>query len=201
MATGITVLAFFGAAHLVGYTLDDYAHSMQNEPTWLVGIVGCALLITDVLLPVPSSVIMLALGTQLGVVWGTIFGSVGGLCATLVAFGIGRMSKSRVDAWVGEKEIQRAHRLIRHWGAIAIIISRPLPVLAESAAFVAGTTTMRWRTITWSASVGVIPIAALYSLTGAGIAELTGTHLVIMVTLAIACAVWVILKRIESAMP
>ena len=200
IGSGVVVLLLFGVMTGLGYSLDGYASTLQEKPSWFIGSIGCLLLVIDVFLPVPSSVIMLALGTHFGALWGTILGSIGGLGATLLAFALGRLSKSRVDDWLGEVETTRANRLLNRWGPVAMIISRPLPVLAESTAFVAGTTAMKWRTALWAGGCGALPVAILYSLAGAGIGQFNEFKVVLGVTFAVAAISWFFVRRIESTM-
>ena len=198
---GIVVLALFGLAQMLGANLEEYVSHLNDQPDWLIALIGATLLLSDVFLPVPSSVVMLALGAHLGVVWGTIAGSLGGLCATLIAFGIGRINKRRVDRWVGEEETMRSHRMLERWGPVAMILSRPLPILAESTAFVAGTTTMRWGTAVWSTAVAIVPVSLLYSCTGAGIAKLTESTMIMGVTFVAASVSWLVLRALEKVVP
>ena len=142
--------------------------------------------------------IMLTLGAQLGVVWGDCR-SLGGLFSALIAFGIGRLNKTRVDTWIGERH-HSSHRLIERWGPMAIL-SRPLPILAESTAFVAGTTQMGWGTALWTTAVGTVPVSLIYSCTGSGIAELAETSMIVGVTIAAAGVSWLVLRTLEKTAP
>ena len=195
------VLALFGLAHILGANLEQYASILHDQPEWLTALIGITLLLSDVFLPVPSSMIMLTLGAQLGVVWGTIAGSLGGLFSALIAFGIGRLNKTRVDTWIGEEDTIRSHRLIERWGPMAMILSRPLPILAESTAFVAGTTQMGWGTALWTTAVGTVPVSLIYSCTGSGIAELAETSMIVGVTIAAAGVSWLVLRTLEKTAP
>src|SRR3712207_1281760 len=56
----------------------------------LTALLGTALLVADVILPVPSSAVMVAHGALFGVVGGTLLSVGGSTGATLVGFSLGR---------------------------------------------------------------------------------------------------------------
>src|SRR5919112_3383783 len=83
-------LVLFAAAELLGVRL-------LTDPTpWLSGggaaaaCVGVGLLVADVLLPVPSSLVMVAHGALFGVTGGTLLSLLGSVGAALFGFAIGR---------------------------------------------------------------------------------------------------------------
>ena len=93
---GVIVLALFGLAHILGANLEQYASILHDQPEWLTALIGITLLLSDVFLPVPSSMIMLTralnwcrLGHDCREFGRSLFG--------FVAFGIGRLNKTRVD--------------------------------------------------------------------------------------------------------
>src|SRR5262245_9136493 len=70
---------------------------LLSDPTpWMkhggivAAVVGVGLLIADVLLPVPSSLVMVAHGALFGVVIGTLLSLLGSVGAALFGFAIGR---------------------------------------------------------------------------------------------------------------
>ncbi|MGH3982897.1 MAG: hypothetical protein ACRDST_09520, partial [Pseudonocardiaceae bacterium] len=87
-------LALFLVIFLVAEALSV---AVLDDPTpWLTrgdvvdGAIGTALLIADVVLPVPSSVVMIAYGALFGVVGGASLALVGSLGAAMAGYAIGR---------------------------------------------------------------------------------------------------------------
>jgi uncharacterized membrane protein YdjX (TVP38/TMEM64 family) len=145
-----------------------------TDPTPLLGaggalaaVAGTGLLVADVFLPVPSSGVMLAHGALFGVVVGAALSLLGSLGAFAVGFGLGRKGSQAVGRLVYEEERSRADRLMRRWGVLAIVVTRPVPILAETTAFVAGTSSLGWRPSLVAALVGSLPAALLYAVAGA----------------------------------
>lgn len=133
----------------------------------LAAAAGTGLLVADVLLPVPSSGVMLAHGALFGIVVGAALSLIGSLGAFAVGFGLGRRGERALDRLVPEEERSRADRLLGRWGVLAIVVTRPVPILAETTAFVAGTSPLGWRTSLFAALVGSLPAAVLYAVAGA----------------------------------
>jgi uncharacterized membrane protein YdjX (TVP38/TMEM64 family) len=119
-----------------------------------------------VLLPVPSSAVVVAHGALFGVVGGTLLSLLGGLGATLVGFWIGRRSGRLVDLLVPPDQRGRAQRWLARYGPMAIVATRPVPMLAETTAIIAGTSPMRSRWAVTAGAAGNLVPALLYALTG-----------------------------------
>src|SRR6185436_4502816 len=91
-------------------------------------IFGVGLLIADVLLPVPSSLVMVAHGALCGVALGTFLSLLGSVGAALFGFAIGRRGGKLLERVVTQEERARADKLLARWGALAIVVTRPVPL-------------------------------------------------------------------------
>src|SRR6266704_890007 len=110
----------------------------------LAAVLGVGLLIADVLLPVPSSLVMVAHGALFGVVTGTFLSLLGSMGAALFGFAIGRRGGKLLARIVTAEERARADRMLNRWGALAVVVTRPIPLLAETVAIMAGASTLGW---------------------------------------------------------
>lgn len=156
----------------------------------LAAMLGVGLLIADVLLPVPSSLVMVMHGALFGVVFGTLLSLVGSTGAALFGFWIGRRGGKLLDASVPPEERERANYLLERWGALAIIVTRPVPLLAETVAIMAGASRLNWGSVALAALAGSLPPALLYALTGASVANFQNTALMFAFVLLIAGFFW-----------
>lgn len=156
----------------------------------LAASVGVGLLVADVLLPVPSSLVMVAHGALFGVVVGTLLSLAGSVGAMLFGFAIGRRGGRVMERLITPAERERADRLLKRWGVLAIIVTRPVPMLAETVAIMSGTSSLGWWSVTWAALAGSLPPALLYAITGASVANLQNTTLVFGLVILIAAAFW-----------
>jgi uncharacterized membrane protein YdjX (TVP38/TMEM64 family) len=173
-----------------------------NSASIGVALVGVGLLIADVFIPVPSSIIMIAHGALFGIVTGTILSVIGSLGSAMVGFGVGRQSNSLLQRFISPAESQRANALLERYGAVAIIITRPIPIVAETVAIMAGASSMSWRWMLVTSLAGIIPSALLYAVTGATAMRLDNFLLTIISVLGIAVVFWLVerlfLSRLES---
>ena len=106
-------------------------------------IASLAVLASDVFLPIPSSVVMMGNGMVFGVWTGTALNLAGGVASALVAFGLGRWAEHWLHKWLSPAEKAHADKVLTSWGWLAIVVTRPIPLLAESVALLAGTSNMR----------------------------------------------------------
>lgn len=163
----------------------------------LAATVGVGLLVADVLLPVPSIPVMVAHGALFGIAGGTLLSLLGSVGAALCGFAIGRRGGRIYRRLVTPEERERADYLLRRWGMLAIIVTRPVPLLAETVAIVAGTSSLGWRHTTLAALAGSLPPALLYAITGAAAVNLQNTTLVFAAVLLIAGFFWLVGRRAE----
>ena len=174
------------------------------EPTpWLsqggvlAATLGVGLLIMDVLLPVPSSLVMVAHGALFGVLGGMLISLVGSMGASLFGFWLGRRGGRLLERLVPPEERERADYLLKRWGALAILVTRPVPLLAETVAIMAGTSSLGWGRMALAAFTGSLPPAFLYALTGASVGQFQSTTLVFVLVLLLAGLFWMLGRTVE----
>lgn len=108
---------------------------------WLVAI---GLIVSDLVLPVPSTAVIAALGMMYGPWLGGLIGGIGSTLAGLVAYGGCRLLGQRVlDFLVGEANLDRLRRFFERYGLWTIALSRWLPLLPEALCCLAGMARMR----------------------------------------------------------
>ncbi len=184
-----------------------FSVAVLDDPTpWLAqggalsGVLGTALLIADVVLPVPASVVMVAHGALFGVVGGAALSLLGSVGAAVAGYGLGRYAGPPLLRSVcSEAEHARADRFVRRWGALAVAASRPVPLLAETVAVAAGASSLGVARTLGSAAVGAVPGAVLYAWAGAAGAGAPSGLLVFGAVLALATVLWLIGRRVERS--
>lgn len=196
------LMAFFMISFFI---VEALGVSLLSDPTsWmkhggvLAASLGVGLLIADVVLPVPSSLVMVAHGALFGVVGGTLLSLIGSVGAALFGFAIGRRGGKVLERLVTPTERTRADHLLSRWGALAIIVTRPIPLLAETVAIMAGASRMSWTNVILASLVGSLPPALLYALTGAAVANFQSTVLMFTVVVAVAGLFWLTGRLLES---
>jgi uncharacterized membrane protein YdjX (TVP38/TMEM64 family) len=162
---------------------------------------GVGLLVVDVVLPVPSSLVMLSHGALFGVVLGSVLSMVGAVGAALVGFAIGRRGGPALARVIPAAERDRADALLDRWGLVAVLVSRPVPMLAEAVAIVAGTSRMPAGKVAAGAALGAAPAAVLYAVAGALAASFVSGAIVFAAVIVIALVVAVVGRAIGPAGP
>jgi uncharacterized membrane protein YdjX (TVP38/TMEM64 family) len=191
LTAGLVVffLAVFGAAAALGLPVDD-ARPWMGQGGPVAALVGVALLTTDVVLPVPSSGVMLLNGLLFGVWIGAALSVVGSVGCAAVGFWMGRAGSPWVRRLVTPEQHDRAARLLERWGALAIVATRPVPVLAETVSILAGSSKLRWSTAMLASLVGALPAALAYALAGSAAASLKAGTLVFVGVVLLGGAFW-----------
>ncbi len=198
LVTCFTVI--FLIAEALGVPLLSDPTPWMKHGGLLTASLGVGLLIADVVLPVPSSLVMVAHGALFGVVQGTILSLIGSVGAAIFGFAIGRRGGRLLERIVTPAERARANALLQRWGALAVIVTRPVPLLAETVAIIAGTSSLSWRSLILASIAGSFPAALLYALTGAAVANLQNTALMFGVVLFVAGLFW-LLGRLLGVRP
>jgi uncharacterized membrane protein YdjX (TVP38/TMEM64 family) len=195
----VVFLALFGVVEGLGVPLLADPSGLMNRGGALAAAVGVGLLIADVFLPVPSSVVMIAHGALFGVVWGSVLSLAGSLGAAALGFAAGRRGAGALERLVSPAEKARADQLLARWGGLAVVVTRPIPLLAETTAIMAGASPMSWPRLLLAAAGGSVPPAILYALTGATSRGLGGGVLMFALVLLIAGGFWFFGKKVAEA--
>jgi uncharacterized membrane protein YdjX (TVP38/TMEM64 family) len=197
----VLFLVLFGIAEWLQVPLLTDPGPLLAEGGWIAAAVGVGLLVVDVALPVPSSLVMIAHGALFGVVGGTLLSLLGSLGAALFGFWIGRRGGPLFARLVPEDERRRADALLQEWGDLAIVVTRPVPILAETVAILAGASPMSPGRMALATLAGSLPAALLYALTGATARGLDNTVLVFSLVLLVAGLFWAVGRKLRSPSP
>ncbi|HEX6099415.1 MAG TPA: VTT domain-containing protein [Thermoanaerobaculia bacterium] len=158
----LTLLLLFGIASMSGMELEDPAPLLRG-----VAVAGVLLLVADVVLPVPSSLVMAAHGALFGTAAGALLSILGSTLAALTGFALGRAGNDVIRRFVTPAEHDRAGAMLRRWGVLAIVLSRPVPILAETVAILAGSSPLTWRQTALAAAAGSLAPSVVYAWAGA----------------------------------
>jgi 3-dehydroquinate synthase len=170
-------------------------HSAADHRLGAGGIVF-TLLMVDILLPVPSSLVMVLSGSLLGVGWGSLVSLTGSLGGQWLGYELARRFGPRAaDRLIGHADRNRLEQLMDRHGAAAVVVTRALPVVLETVSVVAGLAGMRRSTFLIAATVGTAPIVVAYAYAGA-VARDTGNLVpAVVILLAIGAAGWMFSRR------
>jgi 3-dehydroquinate synthase len=133
-----------------------------------------AILAIDVVLPVPSGPVSTLAGSHLGVALGTAASTLGMTLGATIAFalarGVGLFRKRKLPDDASQSQPaappSEAQEACRTHGPWLLIITRPLPIIAEAAVLLVGGLQMPWRQFLPPVIVSNVAISATYALLG-----------------------------------
>lgn len=136
---------------------------------WLLAI---ALIVSDLVLPVPGTAVITGLGMIYGPWLGGLIGGVGSVLAGLTAYGGSRFLGARFATWlVGDDDLRRLARFFERRGPLAIALSRWLPILPEALCCLAGISRMSFRVFVAALVIGGVPMSFLFAWLGRSFEE------------------------------
>jgi uncharacterized membrane protein YdjX (TVP38/TMEM64 family) len=194
---GVVVVLFL-AAYAVAEALqvprltDAFALSGATFTTALLGV---GLLTVDVLLPVPSSLVMTALGAAFGLLVGGLFSFVGSALGFVLAFWLESRGSPLVRRLLSRQEINRADRALQKWGVLALVLTRPLPILAETTAIMAGVSRLPLAKALLAAAAGSLPACLAYAWAGSRVRDFGATAIIFLALICLALVAWALEKR------
>jgi uncharacterized membrane protein YdjX (TVP38/TMEM64 family) len=145
--------------------LREYGHW-----AWAAGI---GLIWADLVLPVPQTAVIAALGIVYGAFIGGVLGSIALISSGLLGYALMRTGLRRVvERFVKLESFRKMETLFDRGGAWAIVLSRSLPKsIPEILVFAAGLARMPLGKFSAALTVGSVPVAFVFSAIGAGWAD------------------------------
>ena len=175
------------------FTLEGAVAWIENTGPW-AWAAGIALLAADVILPVPGTVVMSALGWVYGIFAGGLIAAAGSMTAGICGYGIGRLIGEKTARKIlGDLDFEKGRLLFARGGGWMIALSRALPILPEALSCTAGLVRMPFGRFMLSLACGSIPVGFLFAAIGAAGRQTPGWALAF--SLIIPAALWATAKR------
>lgn len=170
----LVLILVVGPFLLFGSRIEEWTRLAleQGRNAGVTAQILCVLLLaSDVLLPVPSSVVSAACGAWWGLWLGSALSALGMILGSCLGYGLGRWAGTgRLGMGPGEEA--KLHRLYARYGEWITVILRPVPVLAEASAIFAGLSRMSWTRFLGLSILANVVVSLFYA--GAGV--LIGGH-------------------------
>lgn len=144
----------------------DRLDAASASPTWLLLLV-VGLLASDIVLPVPSAPLITLASAQLGFVPTAIAAWLGLMIGSLAAFALTYRYGEPIARRLGKpEELDALRQAMNQYDVWLLLLSRPLPVIAEAAVLLAGLLRVQWPRAVAYLSVGNAVVAIVFSLLG-----------------------------------
>ena len=168
---GILLLLPAIALPFVGDQVDKFVDGLQESP-WAknqaaVSSVVIAILASDLLLPIPSSMVNTWAGGTLGVAVGSIVCFIGMSLGAWIGYLAGwYFGNSALRRFASQEEVAQSTALIQRSGSWALIGLRALPVLAEASVLIVGAYRLSARRFWLAVAPANLVIAVVYAILG-----------------------------------
>lgn len=152
---------------------------------WTSASIIAALLALDVFLPVPSSIVSTGAGVLLGFWRGAAVIWIGMTIGCAIGYAFGAKAASAARKLVGDDGLARAGSIMDRYGSWALVVCRPIPVLAESSVVFAGLVRSPVQPFAWMTTLSNLGIALAYAAVGAYSMEVQSFLLTFLAALAL----------------
>ena len=133
---------------------------------------------------------------QTGIAVGTACAWLGMTAGSLLGWWLGRTAAAASLAGLADGDRERLMRQQRRYGPLAVVLTRPLPLVAEAAAIMAGAAGMGWREFLLAAGGGNLAIALVWTIAGVLGREADSLQWVLVASLAVPVAItWLVVRR------
>lgn len=182
VALCIPLVPFFVIGELPG---ERWLSARDDNALWFA-LTGAGLLAADVLLPIPSSIVGTMLGARLG------FGA--GFAASFAGMMLGQMAAY----FVSRRLLRPTNDALPTAPTLAVVVlSRPVPVLAEAVAMAAGAARLGWAQFLLACAAGNAVYAGALALNGARLLPGEPIGLGLLLPLLLPVAGWLIWRAMR----
>jgi uncharacterized membrane protein YdjX (TVP38/TMEM64 family) len=152
----------------------DAALSLDGSRAWMAAygdwawLAGVLLMVADIVLPVPSTIVMSALGLMYGWLVGGLIAAAGSFLSGIVAYLMCSWLGRPAARWIaGEDGLLKGEELFAIHGGWLVAVSRWMPVLPEAVACLAGLVRMPKRVFIFALACGSLPVGFAFAAIGA----------------------------------
>lgn len=154
---------------LFGAQLEDWLRGFAEHPPSpaVTATVIVSVLATDILLPVPSSVVSTLSGWQLGWWNGTLATWVGMNLGAVIGFALARRwGRPLALLFSKEADLERMRQASNAYGPAVLVLTRAVPVFAEASVLLTGIHRLAWRRFLPAVMLSNLGIAVAYAAFG-----------------------------------
>ena len=173
IAVGLLPLVLAACAGIpTAQEADEAVLTLREYGRW-AWAVGIALIWIDLVLPIPQTTVIAALGMIYGALLGGVLGSFALITSGLLGYGLMFTGARRLlRRFARPQSLARMQGVFDRSGAWAIVLTRSLPFsVPEVMVFLAGLAGMPMKTFIAALTLGSVPAAFVFAAIGAGWAD------------------------------
>ncbi len=126
---------------LWGGSIDNYVVSAieaNQSNKIIIALILFTILSSDIILPIPSSLLSTFCGLYLGLYYGFFISFTAMTISAAIGYIIGRYFSRSTERFIGKEDTEKLERFNNKYGSFLLIGLRPVPVLAETSLVFAG---------------------------------------------------------------
>lgn len=195
----ITILAVICVFMVYENLEEEFVQTLNQlqQAKWHYVLGSFLILSADIVLPVPSSIVMYMNGFVLGLLAGTVLSFVSLMSGSVIGYYLGKLTSNGIKA---QKE-ERAHHFLLKYGDLAIIITRGIPILAESICVVCGYNKMPFKNYFFLNAIGYFPLCLLFAFFGQSGYDSNNFLFSFILSLLVSAVFWFLGKRFAAFSP
>jgi uncharacterized membrane protein YdjX (TVP38/TMEM64 family) len=193
LAVLVLIPFFIWGEQIQGYfTQAGAIEWLSNYGSW-AWMAGMLLLAADLVLPLPATIIMTALGWIYGPLLGGAISAAGSFISGCIAYGLCRLFGARAARrLMGTTDYEKGVAVFSKAGGWLVALSRWIPVLPEVIACMAGLTRMPAGTFLLALACGSVPLGFVFA--AVGNTGRSSPTLMVFLSAALPIALWLIVK-------
>lgn len=161
IVTSVFIIAFFLMFENVETFFGDVLNQAKDNP-FKYAALSFVILFSDIVLPVPSSIVMYSNGAVLGLFEGFSLSLISVILSSVIGYFIGFGSSAVLKS---EADIS-AGKILAKYGFAAILLTRGIPILSESVCIVCGFNKYNFTVYIIFTIIGYIPVCLIYAYFG-----------------------------------
>jgi membrane protein DedA with SNARE-associated domain len=185
---------------LFGEAIDGLTQSAMTGTTsrTVATAAGFSLLAADVVLPVPSTLVITVLGALLGSAAATLVAAAGLSFGCVLGYWLGRrLGHDFTRRAMGAEDFSYLARQLERRGVVVLALCRPVPVLAKASVIAAGATGMPAGKVLAVTTLANLGFAAVYACLGAAAASASGFILALAASISLPLAAILIAQTLR----
>lgn len=195
-AVAIVIASKLLVENLLGIDIGPAITGWLDEPGPKSALLIVLLLVADLVLPIPSSLVMVLSGAAFGAVKGAAIAGVGSFGCSVLGFEVARRyGRGAAARLVGEADISHLERTFARYGAGAVFVTRALPIMKEAMSVVAGLSAMPRGTFILATIAGTIPEVAVYAWAGSASRDAGTLVPALVILMALSAAGWMVMRK------
>lgn len=168
----LSLFVFFAATVIIAFLLFSNLEEAinrrlgQEQKIASYSALSFIFLVADIVLPIPSSLVMILNGKMLGFAGGAILSLTASMLSSSIGFYLGRTATNGFNRFFSAKEIRLGNSMFDKYGDLSIAVSKGIPVLSEAVSFLSGTTSISFKRFFIYSFSGHLPVALIYAFVG-----------------------------------